>query len=183
VIGWHREDLKGSDRPVGLETSAFTVPALGSDAVETPAAAAVALADEVAAEAARLAAEPGFPAVYLARVRTAAARLGITEGGQDDVRSAALLLEQQAVIDVEVPVAARTLPQRLVKQAVRKLVGWYVRFLGHQVGILGQATARLGLVVAERLDRMEATQSAERAVLTAEVAALAARVAELEARS
>jgi ABC-type protease/lipase transport system fused ATPase/permease subunit len=57
-----------------------------------------------------------------------------------------------------------------------------VRFLGHQVGILGQATARLGLVVAERLDRMEAEQSAERAVMAAEIAALSGRVAELEAR-
>jgi hypothetical protein len=150
--------------------------------VEPPAAPTATLADEVLAEAERLAAEPGFPAVYLARVRTAAARLAVTEGGGDDVRSAALLLEQEAVIDVDVPVASRTLPQRLVKQMVRKLVGWYVRFLGHQVGVLGQATARLGLAVAERLDRMEAEQGAERAVMAAEIAALQARVAELEAR-
>jgi hypothetical protein len=143
----------------------------------------VALADEVRAEAGRLAAEPGFPASYVARARAAASRLGVTEGVRDDVRSAALLLEQQAVIDVEAPVASRTLRQRLVKQMVRKFVGWYVRYLGHQVGILGQATARLGLAVAERLDRMEAEQSAERAVMAAEIAALSARVAELEARS
>jgi hypothetical protein len=151
--------------------------------VDTSSAAPAALAAEVVAEAGRLAAEPGFPAAYLARVRTAAARLAVTEGDRDDVRSAALLLEQQAVIDVEVPVASRTLPQRLVKQVVRKLVGWYVRFLGHQVGILGQATARFALVVAERLDRIEAAQSAERAAMAAEIAALQARVAELEARS
>jgi hypothetical protein len=141
------------------------------------------VAEEVRAEAERLAAEPGFPADYLARVRTAAARLAVTEGVKDDVRSAALLLEQQAVIDVEAPVASRTLPQRLVKQVVRKLVGWYVRFLGHQVGIFGQATARFALVVAERLDRMEAAQSAEREAMDAEIAALKARVAELETRS
>jgi hypothetical protein len=141
------------------------------------------MAEEVRAEAERLAAEPAFPAGYLARVRTAAARFAVTEGGQDDVRTAALLLEQQAVIDVEGPVASRTLPQRLVKLVVRKLVGWYVRFLGHQVGILGQATARFALIVAERLDRIEAAQSAERAAMAAEIAALQARVAELEARS
>ena len=140
------------------------------------------MADEVRAEADRLAAEPGFPSAYLARVRTAAARLAVTEGVQDDVRSAALLLEQQAVIDLEAPVASRTLPQRLVKQMVRKLVGWYVRFLGHQVGILGQATARFALVVAERLDRVEAAQTAERAAMASEIAALQARVAELEDR-
>ena len=156
--------------------------AVSSDAVEPPAGATWALAEEVRAEAGRLAAEPGFPSAYLAHVRMAAARLAVTEGVQDDVRSAALLLEQQAVIDVEAPVASRTLPQRLVKQMVRKVVGWYVRFLGHQVGILGQVTARFALVVAERLDRIEAAQTAERAAMAAEIAALEARVAELEAR-
>lgn len=144
--------------------------------------ATIVVADEVRAEAQRLAADPSFPAAYLARVRTAAARLAVTQGDRDDVRSAALLLEQQAVIEVDVPVAGRALPQRLVKQLVRKLIGWYVRFLGHQVGVLGQASARLGLTVAERLDRMEAEQQAEREVMAAEIARLQARVAELEAR-
>jgi hypothetical protein len=151
--------------------------------VDGSSAAPSALAGEVTAEARRLAATAGFPADYLARVRTAAARLAVTEGDRDDVRSAALLLEQQAVIDVEVPVASRTLPQKLVKQVVRKFVGFSVRFLGHQVGILGQATARFALVVAERLDRIEAAQAAAQAAQAAEIAALQARVAELEARS
>lgn len=151
--------------------------------METAAGASIAVAAEVRAEAERLAATPTFPAAYVSRVRAAAGRLAVTEGGRDDVRSAALLLEQQAVIDVEAPVASRTLPQRLVKQMVRKLVGWYVRFLGHQVGILGQATGRFALVVAERIDRVEAAQSAERAAMTDRIAALEARVAELESRS
>jgi len=150
--------------------------------VDALSAATATLANEVLAEAGRVAAGPGFPAGYLARVRTSAARLAVTEGGGDDVRSAALLLEQQAAIDVEAPVASRALPQRLLKQVVRKLIGWYVRFLGHQVGVLGQAAARLGLVVAERLDRMEAEQGAERAAMAARISALEARVAELEAR-
>jgi len=141
------------------------------------------LADEVSAEAARLAAEPAFPAAYLARVRTAATRLSVTEGGHGDVRSAALLLEQQAVIDAEVPVASRTRPQRLLKLVIRKLIGWYMRFLGHQVSLMGQAAARFGLVVADRLDRLEADQGAERAAMVAEIDALKARVADLEARS
>ena len=169
---------------LGLSVPALSAwGALSSDVVEPPAGAMFTVADEVRAEAERLTADPGFPATYLARVRAAAARLGVTEGVQDDVRSAALLLEQQAVIDVEAPVASRALPQRLVKQSVRKLVGWYVRFLGHQVGILGQATARFALSVAERLDRMEAAQAADREAMAAEIAALQARVVELEARS
>jgi hypothetical protein len=182
VIGQRLGDLKGVERLIGLETPGFVRCCARFLAVDAPAAALPALADEVRAEAARVEAEPGFPAAYLARVRTAAGRLAVTEGDRDDVRSAALLLEQQAVIDVEAPVASRSLPQRLVKQLVRKFIGWYVRFLGHQVGVLGQAAARLGLVVAERLDRMEADQSAERAAMAARVAALEARIAELENR-
>ena len=150
--------------------------------METASAPPDALAAELSAEAARLAAGEGFPAGYLARVRTAAARLAVTEGGRDDVRSAALLLEQQAVIDADVPVASRTPPQRFVNLVIRKLIGWYVRFLGHQVSLMGQASARFGLVVADRLDELEAEQGAERAALVAEIDGLKARVAELEAR-
>jgi hypothetical protein len=151
--------------------------------VEAPARSPITLADEVLDEARRLAAEPGFPATDLARIRAAAARLAVTDVVRDDVRGAALLVEQLAVIDVEVPVTGRALPQRLVKQAVRKLIGWYVRSLGHQVGGLGRVTARFGLAVAERLDRMEATQRADREALAARLATLEARVDELEARS
>lgn len=151
--------------------------------MDTPARATATLVDELRAEADRLAAQPGFPADYLARVRTAATRLAVTEGERDDVRSAALLLEQHAAVELDAPVSSRALPQRLVKLVVRKLVGWYVRFLGHQVGILGQAAARLGLAVAERLDRVEAAQAADREQMKAEIAALRARVADLEARS
>jgi len=151
--------------------------------METPAGASLAVTEQVRAEAERLTAAADFPAPYVSRVRAAAGRLAVTEGDRDDVRSAALLLEQQAVIDVEAPVASRTLPQRVVKLLVRKLVGWYVRFLGHQVGILGQATGRFAMVVAERLDRLEADQTAERAAMSDRIAALEGRVAELEARS
>lgn len=151
--------------------------------MEAPARSPVTLADEVLEEARRLAAEPGFPADDLARIRAAAARLAVTEVAPDDVRGSALLVEQLAVIDVEVPVTVGALPQRLVKQAVRKLISWYVRSLGHQVGVLGRVTARFGLAVAERLDGMEATQRADRKALAARLAALEARVDELEARS
>jgi hypothetical protein len=150
--------------------------------VELPTGATT-LADEVQAEARRLEAQPDFPATYLARVRTATGRLAVADGERDDVRCAALLLEHHAEIDVDAPVASRTLPQRLVKQLIRRLVGWYMRFVGHQVGVLGQAAARLGLAVAARLDRIEAEQGAEQAALAARVAALEARVAELEARA
>jgi hypothetical protein len=151
--------------------------------VEAPARSPSRLADEVLDEARRLTAEPGFPAADLNRIRAAAARLGVTDVVRDDVRGAALLVEQLAVIDVEVPVTGRALHQRLVKQTVRKLIGWYVRSVGHQVGVLGRLTARFGLAVAERLDRLEATRRADHEALAARLAALEARVDQLEARS
>ncbi len=151
--------------------------------MEGPARSPNLLVDEVLDEARRLAAEPGFPADELDRIRAAVAPLSATGIARDDLRGAALLVEQRAVIDVEVPLTGRALPQRLVKQAVRKLIGWYVRSLGHEVGMLGRVTARFGLAVAERLDRLEATQRADREALGARLAALEARVAELEARS
>ena len=152
-------------------------------AVETPLGALGTVAEEVQAEAGRLAAERGFPAPYLARVRAAATRLGVSDGDSDDVRSVALLLEEQSLIDLRVPVSARTLPQRLVKQVVRKLIAWYVRILVDQVALVGQAAGRLGLTVAQRLDRIETEQRAEQAAMGAEIARLQARVAELEAKS
>jgi hypothetical protein len=94
----------------------------------------------------------------------------------------ALLLEYQAVVDVEAPVRAGPRSRRLVKTVVKKLVGWYVRFLADQVGVLGRTAARLGTAVAERLERLDAEQAALRAEVDAELARLRARVAELEAR-
>jgi hypothetical protein len=58
-----------------------------------------------------------------------------------------------------------------------------VRVLVDQVRLLGQATSRLGLTVAQRLDRIETGQQAEHTALKAEIARLQARVAELEANS
>jgi hypothetical protein len=151
--------------------------------METPAGGVDTVAGEVQAEAERVASQPDFPAAYVDRVRVAAARLGVAEDASDDVRNVVLLLEQQADIDANIPVSARTLPFRLVKQVVRKLIGWYVRVLVDQVRLLGQATSRLGLTVAQRLDRIETEQQAEHTALKAEIARLQARVAELEANS
>ena len=47
---------------------------------------------------------------------------------------------------------------------------WYLRYLGHQISSFGQATARFGVTVANRVDELEA-----------EVADLRERVARLEA--
>ena len=124
---------------------------------------------EIQAAAARAEATPD---PYLEQVRTAAARLAAGAGGATDVRSAALLLEHQASIDVDVPTASRIPPVALLKTVVKKLTVWYFRFVGQQVTLQGQAAARLGTATAARIEELEA-----------EVAGLKARVAELESRS
>ena len=139
------------------------------------------VAAEVAASAHAAEAEPGFPRPYVERVRAATGWLGVADPAPDDVRHAALLLHRQAAVGLEPPMAARDPLRRAVKQLVRRLVGWYVRFLAAQVGALGQASARLGLAVATRTERLQAAQAADRAALQGELEVLRERVARLEA--
>jgi hypothetical protein len=139
------------------------------------------VAAEVAAEARALEDEPGFPRPFVERVRGATAWLGVDAPAPGDVRHAALLLHRQASVDLEPPIVARDPLRRVVKHLVRRLVGWYVRFVGAQVNALGHATARLGLAVAERTECLQAGQAADRAELQAALESLEARVADLEA--
>lgn len=130
------------------------------------------LAAEIADAATARSAEPDFPVSTIARIRTAAGRLAASEFRPDDLRHAALLLERQATIDLQVPTASRVPGVSLVKRTIKKLMIWYLRYLGHQISSFGQATARFGVTVANRVDELEA-----------EVADLRERVARLEERS
>ena len=129
-----------------------------------------ALASEVVDAAAALEAGEDFPRDRMARIRAAAGRLAASEFRPDDLRHAALLLERQATLDLEVPTASRVPGVALLKRTLKTLMIWYLRFLGHQLTSFGQATARFGVTVANRVDGLEA-----------EVADLRARVERLEA--
>lgn len=128
------------------------------------------LASQIVEAAAARSAAPGFPGDRLARIRTAAARLAPDRSPSGDLRQAALMVERQAQVDLEVPTASAVPGVSLVKLVIKKLMIWYLRFLGHQITSLGQATARFGLAVATRVDGVEA-----------EVAVLEERVSRLEA--
>jgi hypothetical protein len=86
-------------------------------------------------------------------VRVATAWLS-AEPSPGDVRHAAQLLAFQAGVPVEPPLASPGRARRLMKRVVHLLIGWYVRLLSQQVAALGEATARLGLAVAERTERV-----------------------------
>jgi hypothetical protein len=129
------------------------------------------LAEEIAAAARARTEQADFPADKVGRIRAAAARLAASEFRPDDLRHAALLLERQATIDLQVPTASRVPGVSLVKRTLKKLMIWYLRYLGHQITSFGQATARFGVTVANRVDGLDA-----------EVADLRERVARLEAQ-
>ncbi len=114
-----------------------------------------ALAADIVAEARRREHEPGFPAARVERIRAAASRLAASEADPGDIRTAALLLERQASIDLQVPTASRVPGVHLVKRVLKALMIWYLRFLAAQVSALGSAAARLGAVVATRVDQVE----------------------------
>lgn len=130
------------------------------------------LAEVIAATAAERAASPGFPVTRIGRIRAAAARLAAGEFRPDDLRHGALLLERQATIDLEVPTASRVPGVSLLKRSAKLLMIWYLRFLTHQISAFGQATARFGVTVANRIEGVEA-----------DLAELTERVAKLEAGS
>ena|GEM_PF-4387114 len=142
-----------------------------------PPAAAV---DEIVAEARALEAAPGFPREAIEAVRAATGWMA-AEATPGDVRQAAQLVVHQAGVPVEPQLWSPGPLRRLVKQAVHRLIGWYVRVLAQQVKALGEATARLGLAVAERTERLQSEAAADRAALSARVDGLSDRLARLEA--
>jgi hypothetical protein len=114
------------------------------------------LAEEIARAARTREAQPDFPAGRIARIRGLASRLGATDAEPGDLRHAAVLLERQATIDLQVPTASQVPGVRIVKRAIKALVVWYLRFLGAQITAFGQATARFGVMVASRVDDLDA---------------------------
>jgi hypothetical protein len=136
-----------------------------------------ALADDIIRAAEARESEPDFPTTRIARIRAIAAKLGATQVEPGDIRHAALLLERQATIDLEVPTASRVPGVHLVKQAVKKLMMWYLRFLAAQMTAFGHATAKFGVTVASRMDE----HASRIDQLEAEIAQLQARLDRLEA--
>jgi hypothetical protein len=131
------------------------------------------LMDEIA-EAARGIA-PTAPA-YIDQIRRATGRLAVQDAASDDARVALLAVVDHTHIDVDVPTGSRRRGARLVKLSVKRLTGWYLRYLGQQVTLLGQAIVRFGTALTERTERLEeVTQS-----LRDDVGSLTSRVERLE---
>jgi hypothetical protein len=113
---------------------------------------------------------------YLAKVRDAVARLGWRPLADGDARGALLEVEDLSSMDLDVPTLSRHRSLRVLKWGVKRLVGWYLRYLGQQVTALGQATARLGGALVEQTERLEGSN----ARLEEAVTELRSRVERLE---
>jgi hypothetical protein len=130
---------------------------------------------QVDAAAERL--ESLFPG-YLAKVRRAAARLGVHTGAEaDDLDILLEDLADQARIDVEVPTASRRREGVYLKKAIKLGTRWYLRYLADQMTAFGESVSRLGRELAARTDALDARTGA----INAEVEALKRRVDQLEA--
>ncbi len=112
----------------------------------------------------------------LDRIRAATARLGATDIDPDDPRAALALLESQVEVDVDVPTASRMVGVAFVKRAIKRLVGWYLRYIGHQVTLAGQAMVRLGTTLVDRTESLERSVAAN----SRAIEELDARLARLE---
>ncbi len=146
-----------------------------------------AVARELTGSVHALEADPGFPAGYVERARTAAAGLSPIEVPEDEVptdevTAAARQLHAHAGAGVEVQVEARSPVIRAGALAAHRLVHWYLGFLGHRADQLGRTAARFGEAVTHRLAGLEAGQAATRRALETQATALGARLAELEVR-
>jgi hypothetical protein len=120
---------------------------------------------------------------YLAQVRRAAGRLGVRNTTGGDLDGLLDDVADQTHIDAEVPTASRRREVRLVKVAVKRLTGWYLRYLAQQVTALGESVSRLGRELAARSDALEIkAQDLDETVtaLTGVVDGLRQRVARLE---
>lgn len=138
---------------------------------------AVVLAAGLEEDVETLAAQPSFPAAYVARVRAAVRRLDPFPPMPMDIPQALALVTQEARIDVDVPLRTRRRGARMAKLAVKRVTAFYLAYVAEQVGDLGQALVHLGSALADRVDGVEAGLSSAQA----ELADLRRRLAALEA--
>jgi hypothetical protein len=113
---------------------------------------------------------------YLERVRTATTRLAARPGAQGDPRVALEGLAEVTTIDVDVPTMSQRRSVHVLKVAIRRLLGWYLRYVGGQVTVMGQAVNRLGVTLVERTEQL----GDDTVVLQRELRSLGQRVSRLE---
>jgi hypothetical protein len=114
--------------------------------------------------------------VYLEKVRLATKRLAYRAPAPDDLVGALQSLRDVSQFDIDAPTVANRREVELLKSGVKRLLAWYMRYLAVQLNNFSAATARVGEVLAGRVERLE-NGAGE---LEARVGALEERVRRLE---
>ena len=114
---------------------------------------------------------------YLERVRLATRRLSSPDLPAGDVRAAIGATADAAAFNVDAPTASARPEGRLAKQAVKRAVGWYMRYLSEQLGDFGRAVLRTAEALADRVELLEGRAHQSEAYM----AAVERRLADLEA--
>lgn len=117
----------------------------------------------------------GLAPGYLEAARGGAARLGVRDTSTD-AGAVVAAVEELSLIDLDVPTGSRIPIARYAKRAVKRLVSWYLGYIGRQINAFGQAVANLGLMLVERTERIES----DLRILDARVDQLTARMEALE---
>lgn len=116
---------------------------------------------------------------YLHKVRRASHELGIGGVGLADLWAVLADLRAVAQVNVEVPTKSRWRLGHVAKAVIRRLVGWYMHYLGAQVNDIGDAMIRFGETMVDRSVELEDRTRRNEADLTS----LAGRVRRLEERA
>jgi hypothetical protein len=113
---------------------------------------------------------------YLDRVRRAAAGLGVADPEADDARAALDAVDHFAVVDLDVPTGSRFPLAHLLKLLIKKLISWYLGYIGRQLTTFGQAVTNLADILVDQTESL----SRANAALRSDVTELAERVERLE---
>lgn len=113
---------------------------------------------------------------YVDKVRAATTRLSRRSTEAAGVADALAALADLSVIDVDVPTASRRRSGRVIKVAVKRSTGWYLRYVGGQVSGFASAVIRLGAA----LDDRSAALAGRTEHLEASMARLEGRLGSLE---
>ncbi len=120
---------------------------------------------------------------YLDKVRAAAAALAVDGRRGAGVAAEVAAVREAAALDVEAPTASASTGGTLLKAGVKRLTGWYLRYLMIQVASFTSAVAAMSEALLARLDALDAADTRLASHVAdgeRRVEDLAARLAEIE---
>ncbi len=154
--------------------TAETDDAAGTGSAAVPAPVVVDAGAIVEAEHRLEQAAPG----YLDKVRAAAAALAVDGRRGAGVVAEVAAVREAAALDLEAPTASASTGGMLLKEGVKRLTGWYLRYLTIQVASFANAVAAMSEALLARLDELDAADTR----LGSHVADGQRRLEDLEAR-